>query len=290
MCLFVFVRYGVIIVGNPKALSKQPLWNHLLNYYKEQKVLVEGPLNNLRESLMQFSKPRKLVNTVNPVSPTHAFTDTQLAGYSVIPRSCLSKPATQLVTRSKWSSCARVSQGGRFMSTAMYDAREALIPGSAYDRSGTGESRVGPAHLCYGTTGEVSSQPYRCTHKSTAAGLLTMSYGAVATQHIVAEITKLSVSHHLPCSPSLSLGLSLPAGRPSNMYFQTHDQIGMIGAGPGHMAMNIPIPYNLVMPPMPPPGYLGQSNGPAAGTTPHVPSPPRYHEVNIFLIFIGAEK
>lgn len=61
-------RYGVIIVGNPKALSKQPLWNHLLNYYKEQKVLVEGPLNNLRESLMQFSKPRKLVNAVNPVS------------------------------------------------------------------------------------------------------------------------------------------------------------------------------------------------------------------------------
>lgn len=62
------LRYGVIIVGNPKALSKQPLWNHLLNYYKEQKVLVEGPLNNLRESLMQFSKPRKLVNTINPVS------------------------------------------------------------------------------------------------------------------------------------------------------------------------------------------------------------------------------
>ncbi|MEQ2216213.1 hypothetical protein XENOCAPTIV_012569, partial [Xenoophorus captivus] len=58
--------YGVIIVGNPKALSKQPLWNHLLNYYKEQKVLVEGPLNNLRESLMQFNKPRKLVNAINP--------------------------------------------------------------------------------------------------------------------------------------------------------------------------------------------------------------------------------
>eukprot|EP00064_Thunnus_orientalis_P007835 superscaffoldBa00000892_g7857 len=101
-------KYGVIIVGNPKALSKQPLWNNLLNNYKEQKVLVEGPLNNLRESLMQFSKPRKLVNTINP--------------------------------------------------------------------------------------------------------------------------------------------------------------IGMIGAGPGHMAaMNIPIPFNLVMPPMPPPSYLGQTNGPAAG-------------------------
>lgn len=59
------------------------------------------------------------------------------------------------------------------------------------------------------------------------------------------------------------------AGRPSNMYFQTHDQIGMIGAGPGHMAaMNIPIPFNLVMPPMPPPSYQGQTNGPAAGTAP----------------------
>lgn len=51
------------------------------------------------------------------------------------------------------------------------------------------------------------------------------------------------------------------------MYFQTHDQIGMIGAGPGPMAaMNIPIPFNLVMPPMAPPSYLGQPNGPAAGT------------------------
>ena len=50
------------------------------------------------------------------------------------------------------------------------------------------------------------------------------------------------------------------------MYFQTHDQIGMIGTGPAHMAaMNMPIPFNLVVPPMPPPGYLAQANGPAAG-------------------------
>lgn len=74
-------RYGVIIVGNPKALSKQPLWNHLLNYYKEQKVLVEGPLNNLRESLMQFSKPRKLVNTINPVRIP---AQTQLTGLELL--------------------------------------------------------------------------------------------------------------------------------------------------------------------------------------------------------------
>lgn len=57
----------MIITGNPKVLSKQPLWNHLLNNYKEQRVLVEGPLNNLKESMIQFSKPRKLINASNPV-------------------------------------------------------------------------------------------------------------------------------------------------------------------------------------------------------------------------------
>lgn len=59
-------KYGIIIVGNPKVLSKQPLWNHLLNFYKEKKVLVEGSLNNLKESMIQFTKPKKLVNTLNP--------------------------------------------------------------------------------------------------------------------------------------------------------------------------------------------------------------------------------
>ena len=31
---------------------------------------MEGPLTNLKESLIQFSKPRKLVNSTNPVSHT----------------------------------------------------------------------------------------------------------------------------------------------------------------------------------------------------------------------------
>ena len=70
---------------------QQPLWNHLLNDYKDAHCLVEGPLNNLKESLIQFAKPRSLVNTSNP--------------------------------------------GGRYMSTTMFDAREVLIPGSAYDRT-----------------------------------------------------------------------------------------------------------------------------------------------------------
>lgn len=75
-------------------MSQQTLWNHLLNFYKEQKVLVEGPLSNLKESAIQFAKPKQIVNSSNP--------------------------------------------GSHFMSTTVYDAREAIVPGSIYDRSGGG--------------------------------------------------------------------------------------------------------------------------------------------------------
>ncbi|CAL8104829.1 unnamed protein product [Calicophoron daubneyi] len=51
-------RYGLIVVGNPKALCKQPLWNQLLHFYRDQHLLVEGPLNNLGEYMLQFPKPK----------------------------------------------------------------------------------------------------------------------------------------------------------------------------------------------------------------------------------------
>lgn len=60
-------KYGIIIVGNPKVLSKHTLWNHLLNYYKENGVLVEGPLNNLKPSLIQFNKLKR--NSANNTVP-----------------------------------------------------------------------------------------------------------------------------------------------------------------------------------------------------------------------------
>ena len=59
-------RFGVIIVGNPKALSRHSMWNNLLTYFKENRTLVEGPLNDLRESAIQFVKPRPLKNATNP--------------------------------------------------------------------------------------------------------------------------------------------------------------------------------------------------------------------------------
>jgi len=51
-------KYGVVILGNPKVLSKHPLWHYLLLHFKERNCLVEGPLTNLQTSLLQFSRPK----------------------------------------------------------------------------------------------------------------------------------------------------------------------------------------------------------------------------------------
>ncbi|CAD6440381.1 f4b459af-ebd5-4b58-8fbd-9fd58f20d351 [Sclerotinia trifoliorum] len=51
-------KYGLVIVGNPKVLSKHPLWHFLLQHFKDSSCLVEGVLSNLQTSLIQFSRPK----------------------------------------------------------------------------------------------------------------------------------------------------------------------------------------------------------------------------------------
>lgn len=55
-------KYGIVILGNPKVLARHPLWYELLMTYKEKGVLVEGGLNHLKVSLIQFPKPRLQLN------------------------------------------------------------------------------------------------------------------------------------------------------------------------------------------------------------------------------------
>ncbi len=52
-------KYGLVILGNPKVLSKHPLWHYLLLHFKERNCLVEGPLSNLQVSLLQFNRPKQ---------------------------------------------------------------------------------------------------------------------------------------------------------------------------------------------------------------------------------------
>ena len=70
-------RLGIIVLGNPRVLSKNALWAALLLHFKEYECLVEGPLGNLQTSFMTFSRPRR-----NPASDSrYAFTALARGGW-----------------------------------------------------------------------------------------------------------------------------------------------------------------------------------------------------------------
>jgi hypothetical protein len=62
-------KFGVVICGNAKVLSKDRLWNNLLNYYKDLNVLVEGPLNNLKQCLIHLSPPEPIKKPSSGTAP-----------------------------------------------------------------------------------------------------------------------------------------------------------------------------------------------------------------------------
>lgn len=53
-------KYGVVVLGNPRVLTKQPLWAALLAHFKDSGCLVEGPLSNLKSSLVQIGRPSRV--------------------------------------------------------------------------------------------------------------------------------------------------------------------------------------------------------------------------------------
>lgn len=55
-------RLGNIIIGNPKVLSRQSLWAALLQHYRDENVLVEGPLTNLKSCVISIPRPRRRQN------------------------------------------------------------------------------------------------------------------------------------------------------------------------------------------------------------------------------------
>ncbi|XP_065365805.1 regulator of nonsense transcripts 1 homolog [Calliphora vicina] len=211
-------KYGTIIVGNPKILSKQPLWNHLLNFYKDRKVLVEGSLNNLRESLIQFQKPKKLVNTLN--------------------------------------------MGAHFMSTMMADAREAIVPGSFYDRSGQ-----------FGYSGTTTANNFGYNFGNNLIGGNNSAFGFTNNAHLQnmgGQNTANNGMNNYMNSPHSGAGLvggfnATGSQRPNMNQFNTnlnngpsnnqhnwhnfqHDSISYISAERAQAAMNnMPVPVGMFM-------------------------------------------
>ncbi|KOS22004.1 Regulator of nonsense transcripts 1 -like protein [Escovopsis weberi] len=64
-------KYGLVILGNPKVLSKHELWHNLLVHFKDRKCFVEGPLTNLQSCLLQFSRPRVSYRQKNNQHPQY---------------------------------------------------------------------------------------------------------------------------------------------------------------------------------------------------------------------------
>ncbi|XP_043192907.1 regulator of nonsense transcripts 1-like [Amphibalanus amphitrite] len=157
-------RFGIIIIGNPKVLSKQPLWNHLLTFYKEQKVLVEGTLNSFKESMIQFAKPRTLVNNLNP--------------------------------------------GQHFMRTTTYDARQAMVPGSMYDRSGQMAGMANP-------------------YMGRGMGMVDFSRTHDPMGYISPEHAQAALNVSLPVSMFMNMSHIPPR------FFNQHQQAGMQGRDSG---------------------------------------------------------
>jgi regulator of nonsense transcripts 1 len=52
-------RYGLVVMGNPRVLSKQPVWSALLSHFKEEDALVEGPLTSLKSSIVHLGRARR---------------------------------------------------------------------------------------------------------------------------------------------------------------------------------------------------------------------------------------
>lgn len=58
-------KYGLVILGNPRALSRNTLWNHLLIHFREKGCLVDGPLDNLQLSMVQLNHNIKSSQKIN---------------------------------------------------------------------------------------------------------------------------------------------------------------------------------------------------------------------------------
>lgn len=51
-------KYGLVILGNPRALSRNTLWNNLMIHFREKGCLVEGSLDKLQLSSVQLGRSR----------------------------------------------------------------------------------------------------------------------------------------------------------------------------------------------------------------------------------------
>ncbi|SCU94746.1 LADA_0G10880g1_1 [Lachancea dasiensis] len=68
-------KYGLVILGNPRSLSRNSLWSHLLVYFREKGCLVEGALDNLQLCTVQLTRTTSSRHSRRPDPRTAAFSN-----------------------------------------------------------------------------------------------------------------------------------------------------------------------------------------------------------------------
>lgn len=172
-------KYGLVVLGNPKVihfsahrpildcvrtlrcplllqvLSKQPLWNNLLVHFKEQEVLVEGSLSNLKAS--------------PPVHPSlHATPPTstlRLSSVKQLPPTVVQRSMVQFARPRKFAPDARMAAANGASRGASFERMggEALGDGTPLFPEGSipRSSRKGRGYA-YGAAGEYLSGQSLC--------------------------------------------------------------------------------------------------------------------------------
>jgi uncharacterized membrane protein YgcG len=70
-------KYGIVVLGNARVLARVPLWHALVQHYKDNAVVVEGPLTNLQPTMMAFPPPRVRAADRDRVLHLHALSALQ---------------------------------------------------------------------------------------------------------------------------------------------------------------------------------------------------------------------
>lgn len=59
-------KRGLVIIGNARVLSRHHLWHQLLQHFKSQQLLVDGPVGDLKAMNITLQKPRKVAPSLHP--------------------------------------------------------------------------------------------------------------------------------------------------------------------------------------------------------------------------------
>ena len=74
-------RYGLLILGNPRLLSRNKLWRSLLVHYRERGCLVEGPLESLQLSTVLLNEKPDRTTEVRSLGFAAAYDTQSMASY-----------------------------------------------------------------------------------------------------------------------------------------------------------------------------------------------------------------